>query len=265
MHVREQYKVVGKVKVLQCIKECPSDSSWLVFCCASHHPLYNQVEKDCRHDISLTYACLDLEVRTAAFHVAGEVVVEALDGKDDAQGNPIISQNAPWTISVDAVEDFLKVTKTAVQLPLPFSALFIDVAQCEDLICAHRFFLKPACSFLVTVSTASEICLAMILARILLGTESIVMPSMLLQSLSAPFFGILMMTPFVQSAGTSSPSHITAKSGCRMEAASSGYALKSSALRLSCPGALPFLRDLIALIISSFPGTAVLMSAASGM
>ena len=108
----------------------------------------------------------------------------------------------------------------------------------------------------------------MILARILLGADSSVMPRQLLQSLSAPVLGILMMTPFVQSASTSPPSHIAARSGCRMAAASSGSALKSSALRLSCPGAFPFFRDLIALIISSFSGIAVLMlrsSAASGM
>ena len=107
----------------------------------------------------------------------------------------------------------------------------------------------------------------MILARMLLGTDSSVMPRQLLQSLSAPFFGILMMTPSAQSAGTSPPSHIAAKSGCWIVAASSGSAL-SSAVRLSCPGDFPLFRDLIALIISSFSGIAVLMSrssAASGI
>ena len=89
------------------------------------------------------------------------------------------------------------------------------------------------------------------------------MPCQLLQSLSAPFFGILMMTPSAQSAGTSPPSHIAAKSGWRMVAASSGSALKSSALKLLCPGAFPLLRDLTALSISSFSGIAVLMSRSS--
>ena len=82
-------------QVLQRIKECPSDPSWLVFCSASHHPVYYQVKKDCKHDTSLTYACLDLEVQAAASHTAGEVVVETLDDLDNAQGNPIGSQNAP--------------------------------------------------------------------------------------------------------------------------------------------------------------------------
>ena len=95
MYVRQQCKVVSKVKVLHYIKECPSDLSWLVFCCASHHSVYYQVKKDCRHDTSLTYACLDLEVQAAASYAADEVVVEALNDLDDSQGNPIGCQNAP--------------------------------------------------------------------------------------------------------------------------------------------------------------------------
>ena len=54
---------------------------------------------------------LDLEVLAAASHAAGEVVVEALDDLDNVQGNPICSQNAPQTISVDATEGFFKVNK----------------------------------------------------------------------------------------------------------------------------------------------------------
>ena len=110
------------------------------------------------------------------------------------------------TISVDAVEGFLKVNNIDIQLPLLFSGLFNDVAQCEDLSVHPRSLLKSACSFLKPVSRTSEIHLMMILARMLLGTDSSVMPRQLLQSLSAPFFGILMMTRFIQSAGTSFPS-----------------------------------------------------------
>ena len=95
MRVRQRCKIVGEVKVLQHIKECPSDPSWLIFCCVSRHPVYHQVKKDCRPDISLTYTCLDLEVQAAASHAAGEIVVEALDDLDNAQRNPIGSQNAP--------------------------------------------------------------------------------------------------------------------------------------------------------------------------
>ena len=95
MRVKQQRKVVGDVKVLQRVKECPSDPSRLVFCCASYYPIYHQAKKDCRHDASLTYARLDLEVQAAASHAAGEVVVEALDDLDDAQGDPTGSQNVP--------------------------------------------------------------------------------------------------------------------------------------------------------------------------
>ena len=38
MLVRQQHKVVGGVKVLQHIKECPPDPSWPIFCCVSYHP-----------------------------------------------------------------------------------------------------------------------------------------------------------------------------------------------------------------------------------
>ena len=89
-----------------------------------------------------------------------------------------------------------------------------------------RYFLKPACSCLMPASTESEIRLKMILAWILLGTDSSVMPLQLLQSLSAPLCGILMLTPFIQSAGTSPPSHRAAKSGCKMVAASSWSCLE---------------------------------------
>ena len=49
--------------------------------------VYHQIKKDCRHDTSLMYASLDLEVQAAVSHVAAEVVVQALDDLDDAQGN----------------------------------------------------------------------------------------------------------------------------------------------------------------------------------
>ena len=45
MLVRHQCKVISEVKVLQRIKECPSDPSLLVFYCVPHHPVYHQVKK----------------------------------------------------------------------------------------------------------------------------------------------------------------------------------------------------------------------------
>ena len=100
----------------------------------------------------------------------------------------------------------------------------------------------------------------MILARILLGTDSKVIPCQLLQLLRAPFFGISTMSPSVQSSSNVFPSQMSVKSGWNSSAASSGSALNTSALRLSCPGDFPFLRDLMAAMISSFPGGSMLTS-----
>ena len=116
---------------------------------------------------------------------------------------------------------------------------------------------KPACSCLSCLSTASDSRWTMTFARILLGMDSSVIPRQLLQLLRAPFFGILMIMPSDQSSGISFPSHMSVNRGRSMLAASSGSALFSSAIRLFCPGAFLFLRDLIAEIISSFSGGAV--------
>ena len=44
---------------------------------------------------------------------------------------------------MDPVESLVKIyILVDVQLPLPFSALFDDVAQSEDLVCASSSFLK---------------------------------------------------------------------------------------------------------------------------
>ena len=56
------------------------------------------------------------------------------------------------------------------------------------------------------------------------------------------------------------PSHMVVKSERSILAASSESALNNSALRLSCPGTFLFLRGLMAEIISSFSGVAVLTS-----
>ena len=100
----------------------------------------------------------------------------------------------------------------------------------------------------------------MTLQKILLGTDKRVIPRQLLQSLRDPLFGILIITPFLQSVGISSRSHIFVNKGVRMVAASLGAALNSSAFRLSWPGAFPFFRELMASMISLVAGTSVLMS-----
>ena len=67
------------------------------------------------------------------------------------------------------------------------------------------------------------------------------------------------MTTSVQSSGSCFSSYTAAKSVLRTCATNSGSALKSSALRLSCPGAFPFLRDPMA-AISSFYSIGVLLT-----
>ena len=99
---------------------------------------------------------------------------------------------------------------------------------------------------------------ALTLQKILLGTDKRVIPRQLLQSLRDPFFGILIITPLLQSVGISSCSQIFVNKGVRMVAASSGSALNSSALRLSWPEAFPFFRELMAWMISLLVGTSVL-------
>ena len=55
---------------------------------------------------------------------------------------------------MDDVEGFLKVNLIYIHLPLPFSALFDDVAWCKVLICASPLFPK-ACLFLPHASVDS--------------------------------------------------------------------------------------------------------------
>ena len=124
----------------------------------------------------------------------------------------------------------------------------------------QRPLQNPDCSFRRGSSTAWVMHCIMTLLKILLGTDKRVIPSQLLQSLRDPFFGILIITPLLQSVRISSCSQIFVNQGVRMAAASSGSALNSSAFRLSWPGAFPFFRELMTWMISLLVGTSVLMS-----
>ena len=99
---------------------------------------------------------------------------------------------------------------------------------------------NPDCSFRSRSSTAWVMRCIVTLQKLLLGTDKRVIPRQLLQSLRDPFFGILIITPLLQSVGISSSSQIFVNKVVRMVAASSGSALNSSAFRLSWPGAFPF-------------------------
>ena len=124
-------------------------------------------------------------------------------------------------------------------------------------------FLNPACSSLNLLSTALLSLLMIILARILLGMESRVIPRQFLQSFDAPFFGILTMVASFQSSGILLPSQTFIMRGRRISAAKVGFVLKSSALRLSGLRALLSFRALMALIISPLEGGGVSISRSS--
>ena len=117
----------------------------------------------------------------------------------------------------------------------------------------HPFpFQKPPCSLLRCWSTVSAVRWMMILARILLGTDSKVIPRDLLQFLRAPFFRIFTMAPSVRSSGNFFSSQMSLRSGWSRSAASCGSALNTSAPRLSCQGDFSFSRDLMAALIFSW-------------
>ena len=122
-------------------------------------------------------------------------------------------------------------------MSLPLCALLHDVTQGEDLVCASFSFLKPC-------QLSSQLlvhCVSFILARILPGTDSKVIPCQLLR---APFFRIFTMTLSVQSSGNFFSSLMSVKSSWSKFAVSCGSALKTSALRLSCPGDFSVLEGL---------------------
>ena len=132
--------------------------------------------------------------------------------------------------------------------------------QGENLLCTSLSFLRPCllssqllvhCELFAGWWSWPGSCWVQIVRGI---------PRQLLQFLRAPFLGIFAMTPSVQSLGNFFPSQMSVKSGWSRSAASCGCALNTSALRLSCPGDFPFLRDLMAAMIPSFPGGSVLTS-----
>ena len=75
-----------------------SDAPWLVRCCLLHHPVNRQVEEQGRHGTSLCNTGLHTEAGFAVSNYALEVVVEALDDKDDLLWNSICLEYA-WMMS----------------------------------------------------------------------------------------------------------------------------------------------------------------------
>ena len=119
---------------------------------------------------------------------------------------------------------------------------------------------KPACSSRSFWFTASSILPSSTLHRALLGTDSNVIPLQLSQYDKSPFLGNLMMIPFCQSSGIASCLQIFWNRSVRTLVDRSRSAFSISAIMLSKPGALLFLKALIAVLTSAGDGGSVFVT-----
>ena len=92
---------------------------------------------------------LDFKTGLAIPHSACEVVIEALDDMYNLLWDPVCPEDAPKTISVDAIKGFFEIYKVDVQLSQPFCALLNDVSQAEYLVYAPLPFRKSDARFSV--------------------------------------------------------------------------------------------------------------------
>ena len=118
---------------------------------------------------------------------------------------------------------------------------------------------KPARSSHRVLSKALSLS-RMILVRILLGTESIMIPCQLLHDDRSPFFGDFTRYPFSHSSGICSLSHIFIRSGWIISVEVWTSAFSASGGMSSGPAALPDFKDLMALLTSELVGGLVFTS-----
>ena len=102
--------------------------------------------------------------------------------------------------------------------------------------------LNPACSLRCLSSIPIRIRSITIIPNILLTTGRRVTPRQFLHSLKFPFFGTLIMSPLFHLSGTFSRFQIVSVSSLTLSGVNSRSAFSSSAVVISSPGALPFLR-----------------------
>ena len=110
--------------------------------------------------------------------------------------------------------------------------------------------LNPACSSLSFLSISGLRRFSSTLQNTFPGTDSRVIPRQLLQSLSDPFLGNLIMTPCLQSCGTSSSRHIMLNRWVSSSATVSPPCLSISADISSNPAALLFFSARVAILTS---------------
>ena len=119
-------------------------------------------------------------------------------------GDSVMPENAPETVSVNAIESLFEINKVYLNLHVPFLALFHGVPQCKNMVPARYAFPKAS---LFLTDRLSEILSRIILLKNLLVIDSRVIPLQLLHILMSPFFGKT-ISPVFQSLGISSSSHI---------------------------------------------------------
>ena len=109
--------------------------------------------------------------------------------------------------------------------------------------------LNPACSLRSLQSISLRIRSITILTNILLTTSRRFTPCQFLHSFRFPFFSILTLTPLFHLTGTFSNLQIISISSFTLSVVNSRSAFRRSALTRSSPGAFPFLRLFIALLV----------------
>ena len=83
----------------------------------------------------------------AVTHSAVKVVVKTLYDKDNVLWDSVMPQDFPKTVSMNAINCFLKIHKVDIKFSLPFCTLFDAVSESEDMIDTTLSFPKSSLLF----------------------------------------------------------------------------------------------------------------------
>ena len=103
----DQGQVISKVQVFKCCEDGPSYASQLIFRCSLHHPVNGDVDQETTSH-SLPSLQSPLVNCGRCFLLASEIVVKALDEKDNFLWYSMCTRYAPEAFPVDAVESVSK-------------------------------------------------------------------------------------------------------------------------------------------------------------